>query len=130
MWLEDEGLQARFLIRDRDRKYPDAMKEFWKAQGCNTVKTPVRAPRANSYAGSFISTLRREYLNHFICFSVDHLHHILTVWSDYYNERRPHRVVDIGNNALEIDFTPQANGAIKHREQLSGLIMDYYRDVA
>lgn len=130
MWLDDEGLRARFLIRDRDRKYPDAMKEFWKAQGCNTVKTPVRAPRANSFAESYIGTLRRECLNHFICFSADHLHHIQTVWATYYNERRPHRGVDIGNNVLDVNFTPKAKGAVKCREQLGGLIKDYYRDAA
>ncbi len=50
MWLEDEGLEIRYLLRDRDGKYPDEMKQFWKAQGCNTVKTPVRAPKANGYA--------------------------------------------------------------------------------
>ena len=128
MWLEDENLQARFLIRDRDRKYPDAMKEFWKTQNCATVKTPVKSPRANAYCESYISTLRRECLNHFICFSVDHLHHILNVWSAYYNERRPHRGVDIGNNVLDTDFTPQAKGVVKCRELLGGVIMDYYRE--
>jgi putative transposase len=128
MWLEDEGLEIRYLLRDRDGKYPDEMKQFWKAQGCNTVKTPVRAPKANAFCESFIGTLKRECLNSFFCFSLDHLHHINSVWIKYYNTRRPHRGKDIGNYILDVDFVPTLKGTVKCREQLGGIIKDYYRE--
>ena len=130
MWLDDEALEVKFLIRDRDGKYPDEMKQFWKAQGCNTVKTPVCAPKANAFCESFIGTLKRECLNNFICFSIDHLHHINTTWIRYYNSRRPHRGADIGNNILDAEFTPALKGEVKCREQLGGIIRDYYREAA
>lgn len=49
MWLEDEGLEVKFLIRDRDRKYPDSMKPFWKVQNVTTVETPVCVPKTNAF---------------------------------------------------------------------------------
>ena len=47
---------------------------------------------------------------------------------DLYNTRRPHRGKDIGNNILDVDFTPTLKGNVKCREQLGGIIKDYYRD--
>jgi len=128
MWLEDEVLDVKCLLRDRDGKYPHSMKDFWKAQNVSTVKTPVRAPKANAFCESFIGTLKRECLNNFFCFSMDHLHHINSVWIEYYNTRRPHRGKDIGNNILDVDFTPALEGKVKCREQLGGIIKDYYRE--
>lgn len=130
MWLEDEGLEIKYLLRDRDGKYPDAMKGFWKSEEVMTLKTPVRSPKANAFCESFIGTLKRECLNNFFCFSIDHLHHINSVWIKYYNTRRPHRGKDIGNNILDADFTATLNGKVKCREQLGGVIKDYYREDA
>ena len=59
---------------------------------------------------------------------MDHLHHINSVWIKYYNTRRPHRGKDIGNNILDIDFSPTLEGEVKCREQLGGVIKDYYRE--
>ena len=128
MWLDDEGLEIKYLLRDRDGKYPNEMKQFWKALGCSTVKTPVRAPKANAFCESFIGTLKRECLNNVYCFRIDHLHYINSVWIKYYNTRRLHRSKDIGNNILDVDFTPTLKGKVKCREQFGGIIKDYYRE--
>ena len=69
MWMEEEGIAPRFLLRDRDRKYPDNLNDFWKASGVRCLKSPPRAPKANAFVESFIGSLKRECLNHFVCFS-------------------------------------------------------------
>ena len=130
MWLEGEGLEVKFLLRDRDAKYPNSMKAFWEDQDVTTVKTPVRSPKANAFCESFIGTLKRECLNHFMCFSIDHLHYITRTWIRYYNTERPHRGKDIGNRVLDVDFTPRAEGNVKCKEQLGGIIRSYYREAA
>lgn len=130
MWLEDEGLEVEFLLRDRDAKYPNSMNAFWKDQDVTTVKTHVRAPKANVFCESFIGTLKCECLNHFMCFSIDHLHYIIRTWIRYYNAERPHRGKDIGNRVLDVDFTPRAEGNVKCKEQLGGIIRSYYREAA
>jgi len=38
------------------------------------------------------------------------------------------RGIDIGNNVLDGDFTPSLKGDVKCREQLGGIIRDYYRE--
>lgn len=130
MWLEDEGLDGRFLIHDRDRKYPDYFKEFWKSEEVTCVKTPVMAPKANAFCESFIGTLKRECLNHFICFSIDQLDYINRTWIRHYNTERPHRGKDKLNLVLDENFSPQREGPVRCKEQLGGLIKSYYREAA
>ncbi|MFP6584713.1 MAG: integrase core domain-containing protein [Candidatus Hydrogenedentota bacterium] len=88
------------------------------------------APKANAFCESFIGTLKRECLNSFFCFSIDHLHHINTTWIRYYNSQKPYPGVDIGNKVLDTNFTPTFKGEVKCREQLGGIIRDYYREAA
>ena len=52
MRLDDEGVRARFLIRDRDSKFTRDFDEVFRSQGIRMVKAPVRAPRARAHTPS------------------------------------------------------------------------------
>ena len=69
IWMEDEGIKPRFLIRDRDRKYPDEFDVFWKGAKVRPIKIPPRAPMASAFVETYIGRTKQEVLNHFICFS-------------------------------------------------------------
>ena len=56
------GERPKYLIRDRDGKYGKWFAAV--AIGIEILKTPVRAPRANSYCEHLIGSLRRECLDH------------------------------------------------------------------
>jgi transposase InsO family protein len=56
----------KFLIRDRDSKFTAAFDEVFAGNGMRIIKTPVRSPRANSYAERYVGTLRRECLDHLL----------------------------------------------------------------
>ena len=62
MDLGERAGRFKFLIRDRDSKFTNAFDEVFTGNGTRIIKTPVRSPRANSYAGRFVGTLRRECL--------------------------------------------------------------------
>lgn len=130
MWLESEGVKPKYLIHDRDRKFPDKFKDFWKAEDVRAIKIPPKAPKANAYIESFGSTLKRECLNHFFCFSLDQLHYISKVWCQHYNTWRPHRGHGMNNNVLDEGFKPRREGPVRCREKLGGLIKEYYREAA
>jgi putative transposase len=74
--LMDVGERARrfrFLIRDRDSKFTTAFDEVFFGNGTRVIKTPVRAPRADSYTERFVGTLRRECLDHVLILGERHL---------------------------------------------------------
>lgn len=130
MWLDDMGVKPRFVIHDRDGKYPGEFKAFWKSEGARSLLIPIKAPRANSFAESFIETLKREVLNYFICFGLDQLDHILKILISHYNTRRPHRGVGMKNEVLDKTFLPQTERLVRCKEELGGLIKSYYREAA
>ncbi|WP_050993783.1 helix-turn-helix domain-containing protein [Streptomyces violaceusniger] len=68
----------RFLIRDRDSKYTDAIDASFQAEDIKIIKTPVRAPKANAHRERVVSTLRREVLDHILILGEAHARQVLT----------------------------------------------------
>ncbi len=95
------------------------------------VRTPYEAPIANSFAESWIGSLKRERLNYFFCFSLRQLDHIVQAYAVYHNRFRPHQGLD--NRPLDAcDDPPQETaaleiGAIRCQRWLGGLLKHYYR---
>jgi hypothetical protein len=92
--LMDLGGRAerfKFLIRDRDSKFTTAFDDVLSGNGIRIIKTPVRSPRANSYAERFVGTLRRECLDHVLILGERHLCKILAEYVRHYNGHRPHQ---------------------------------------
>ena len=130
MWLQDLGVKPRFLVHDRDTKYPKAFREFWKSEDVRCIRIPLRAPKANAFSETWIESYKRECLNQFICFDLAQLDYITKTWLRYYNFRRPHRGIGMNNEVLDERFEPQLRGTVRCEEQLGGLIKTYYREAA
>ena len=130
MWLADMNVTPRFLIHDRDKKFPKRFREFWKSEGVRCIKTPLRAPMANSYIETWIESYKRECLNLFVCVDPAQLDYITTSWLRHYNFLRPHRGIGKNNEVLDKSFRPQTHGAVRCEQQLGGIIKSYYREAA
>jgi putative transposase len=134
MWAEDEGIDVRFLIHDRDSKFTEAFDEYFRRPDGGIVLTPYQAPIANCFIESWIGSLKRECLNQFFCFGLRQLDHIVQTYASYHNRYRPHQ--GLGNRPLGIpkDRSPQVRdidvGQIRCKEWLGGLLKHYYRQAA
>jgi hypothetical protein len=61
--LDDRGRQVRFLIHDRDGKFPHAFDALMATEAIKVVRTPVQAPNANAHMERWVGSVRRECLD-------------------------------------------------------------------
>jgi len=116
------------LIHDRDSKFTAAFDEVFRSDGIRTIRTPVRAPRANAFIERWIGTVRRECLDRLLIVNRRHLERVLPVYIAHYNEHRPHR--SIGQRpptpaTLPGAQTIAAPDRVRRRDPLGGLIHEY-----
>jgi putative transposase len=118
---------VRFLIRDRDSKYSGPFDEVFRSDGIRIVKTPVRAPKANSIAERFVRTVRSECLDWLLILNRRHLEHVLRVYVDHYNRERPHRSLGLRAPIPAVPALGKSSsvGAVHRRDRLGGLIHEY-----
>jgi putative transposase len=125
--LSEEAPPLRFLIRDRDAKYTKSFDAVFAAEGVTTVLTPFQAPRANAFAERWVRTVRRECLDWTLVLGRRHLERVLREYVAHYNQRRPHRGLDLRPpdpppGSAAPTSTPRA---VRRRDVLGGLIHDY-----
>jgi transposase InsO family protein len=124
--LEDAGRRLRFLIRDRDTKFTAGFDDVFASIGVETIRTPVRSPRANAFAERFVRTVRTECLDHLLVISRRHLQSVLDEYVAHYNEARPHRGLRLAQPIPHPIKGPDG-GAITRRDILGGIIHEYNR---
>ena len=127
MDLGERAARFRFLIRDRDSKFTAAFDEVLAGNGVRVIKTPVRSPRANSFAERYVGTLRRECLDHLLIYGERHLRRILAEYAQHYNEHRPHQSREQRPPLHEPGQPVDVTARIKRRQVVHGLISEYRR---
>lgn len=118
------GRQPAHLIHDRDSVYGGDFDSKLKAVGVTGIRTPVRAPNANSVAERFVRTLREECLDHVVIVNEWHLLQVLREFIDYYNSDRPHRSLGL---EAPVPADETRNGPVVSRPVLGGLHHVYAR---
>jgi transposase InsO family protein len=93
MDLEDAGCKAKYLIRDRDGKYPALFDAILADAGIKVVLSGIQVPRMNAIRERWVRTCRRELLegDRTLVWNQRHLLHVLRQFEIFYNEHRPHQ---------------------------------------
>lgn len=126
--LHNEARPKRFLIRDRDAKFPASFDTVFAAEGVEIIRTPYRAPKANAFAERWIRAAREECLDRLLIVNEAHLRRVLSEYVQYYNTARPHQGID---QRCPVPISSVArSGAVKCRDVLGGIIHDYHREAA
>jgi putative transposase len=122
--------RVKYLIRDRDAKYPALFDEILADAGIRVVRSGVRMPRMNSIMERWVRTCRRELLDRTLIWNQRHLLHALREYETFYNQHRPHQGIA---NARPLAALPEpiddryqlAQLTIRRRDRLGGIIHEY-----
>lgn len=128
--LEDVNCRARFLIRDRDGKFPALFDAFLADAGVEIVLSGVRMPRVNAVMERWVQTCRRELLDRTLIWDQRHLLHALREFERFYDVHRPHQGIA---NARPLNPSPPpivdpdqtACLEVRRRDRLGGLLHEY-----
>jgi putative transposase len=130
MQLDDRNRWLRFLIHDRDAKFPAAFDALLASENIKVIRTPVQAPNANAHMERWVGTVRRECLDRLLIVGRRQLERVLRAYVRHYNSGRPHRALDLrppdsrAHSPVGTDRTPQGL-RVNRRDLLGGLIHEY-----
>ena len=103
--LDDRDRQVRFLIHDRDAKFPRAFDALLESEKVKVIRTPVQAPNANTHMERWVGSVRRECLDRLLILGHRQLEHVLRVYVRHYNRGRPHRALDSSHRTRALRHT-------------------------
>src|SRR2546429_583738 len=130
MEFDDRERQVRFLLHDRDAKFPCAFDALLDNASIKVIRTPIQAPNANARMERWVGSVRRECLDRLLIVGRRQLEHVLRLYIHHYNRRRPHRALDLrppdlcAPSPVRSESTPQPL-QISRRDLLGGLIHEY-----
>jgi putative transposase len=130
MELDDRDRRVRFLIHDRDTKFPRAFDALLASDKIKVIRTPVQAPNANAHMERWVGSVRRECLDRLLIAGRHQLEHVLRVYVRHYNRQRPHRALDLSSPEASNQSAVRAGSApqdlhVNRRDLLGGLIHEY-----
>ena len=129
-WTDAEspfGKEAKFLIRDCDRRYTKEVDWYFTAIGLMPRRITPYAPVMNCQAETFVHHVKSECLNQFFIVSERQLRKILQYYQLYYNTQRPNSKMQ-GWCIRQNDTHRQSIGAIRRESLLPGVLTYYCRD--
>ena len=87
--LEEEGINPKAVIHDRDKKFSARADSVFRSAGARVILTPLMAPRANAHVERWIGSCRRECLDRMLVVNQRHLEAIVREYCMHYNQERP-----------------------------------------
>lgn len=126
MDLEEAGSSFKFLLRDRDTKFVTGFEEVFTSLGLRILRSPPRAPQANSYAERWVGNARRECTDRLLIYNRRHLTHVLVEYVRHYNTHRPHRSLDQRPPLAPPATLSPTGPRILHQDKIRGGLLNEY----
>ena len=131
MDVEDANGKVKYLIRDRDGKYPALFDAILADAGIKVVLSGVRVPRMNSIAERWIQSCRNELLDRTLIWNQAHLLRAPREYEQFHNTHRPHRGLSNGRPLRPllpepiIDLAKITNLRVRRKDRLGGILHEY-----
>jgi len=128
--MESGALRAKqYLVIDRDTKYTAQFRRLIHDSGTEVIRLPPRSPNLNAYAERFVRSIKNECLDRMIFVGQASLRRAVTEYVDHYHRERNHQGLE--NRLLQLyTAAATANGSIRSRTRLGGMLNFYYREAA
>jgi hypothetical protein len=131
MDLENASHRTRFLIRDRDGKFPHLFDAILADAGIQVILSGIQMPRMNSIVERWTQTCRHELLDRTLIWNQQHLLHTLREYEQFYNSHRPHQGIA---NARPLQPLPEpitdpaqiSQLKIRRHPRLAGILNEYH----
>jgi transposase InsO family protein len=91
MDLHDARSRVRYLIRDRDGRYPALFDAVLADSGITVVRSGVRIPQMNAIMQRWVRTCRRELLDRTLIGNQRHLMQVLREYETFWGQGRARR---------------------------------------
>lgn len=130
MDLEDTGCRARFMIRDRDGKFPELFDAVLADAGIEVVLSGIRMPPMNPIMERWVQTRRRELLDRTVIWNQRHLIYALREFEQFYNGHRAHQGIATARPLYPLpaqvaDPDKLARLDARRRGRLGGILREY-----
>jgi putative transposase len=125
---ESNGQAVSLITRDRGGQYGKAFDPVFQKRGMDVQQLVFRSPNLNAYVERFVQSIQTECLDHFLVFGEKHFDYLVKEYVEHYHEERPHQ--GLGNRLVSGQPPPTADGEIRCRTRLGGLLKHYYRAAA
>jgi putative transposase len=76
--LDEHASPVTYLIRDRDSRFTAAFDAVFDTEGVKILRSPLRAPQADTICERMIDTIRREPLDKILILHEQHARSVLT----------------------------------------------------
>jgi len=127
---EDGFLRGKkYLLMDRDTKFPEAFRTILEQAGIEAVRLPARSPNLNPNLERFMRSVKEESLERMIFFGEKSLQVAIAEFSSHFHAERNHQGLD--NRLIEPgEEVGRTAGDVACRERLGGMLRYYYRQAA
>jgi putative transposase len=122
-------LGKRYLLHDRDTKFPQAFDGLLTASGVEPIVLPPHSPNLNAHCERFVRSIKEEALGQMVLLGERSLYYVIQQYLIHYHTERNHQGLDNRLLAQEEDVGGHT-GPVIRRERLRGLLSYYYREAA